>query len=308
MAMSTPGAAYTPPVDRPPAATSPQSPYGGFWVRLAAHFVDGLIIWIISFVLVLVVFLLAPQASGEIANNLAAVVLVIGGQLYHAYFVSSASMATPGKRLCGLYVTDIEGHRLGFGHALGRNLAAFFSYLTLYIGFIMAGFTERKQALHDKLAGTLVHRQPGGSAGVVVAIVVGAFFLVFVIGIIAAVAIPSYQDYSVRARLSGVYRMLESNKAAMTAYSQKNNAWPTTWEQVESAGGSNPAQHLTDLTRPYVEDFRLEANGAMVAVLKVQGKTGQLRLTPQVTGNLVDWVCSASAEINRLVPPDCRSK
>ena len=54
---------------------------------------------------------------------------------------ATVKMATPGKRLCGLYVTDADGHRLSFIHALGRNLAALLSYLTLYIGFFMAGFT-----------------------------------------------------------------------------------------------------------------------------------------------------------------------
>ena len=61
---------------------------------------------------------------------------------------ANAYCAWAGKRLCGLYVTDTAGHRLGFGRALWRNVAALFSYLTLYIGFFMAGFTGRKQALH----------------------------------------------------------------------------------------------------------------------------------------------------------------
>ncbi len=53
-------------------------------------------------------------------------------------------------------MTDLAGRRIGFGRALSRWLAALLSYLTLYIGFFMAGFTARKQALHDYVAGTLV--------------------------------------------------------------------------------------------------------------------------------------------------------
>src|SRR6185436_13299448 len=187
--MSTPTAAYTPPVDQPPPLGAAALPYGGFWVRLAAHVVDGFIISIGVFVIAFVLGLAAAMlggGGGDAASIGITVAMVLLGQFYHAYFVSSEKMATPGKRLCGLYVTDLEGHRLGFGHALGRNLAALASYLTLYIGFIMAGFTERKQALHDKIAGTLVHRQPGSSAVIVIVIVLVLFFGIFVIGILAA--------------------------------------------------------------------------------------------------------------------------
>jgi uncharacterized RDD family membrane protein YckC len=56
----------------------------------------------------------------------------------------------------GLIVTDNEGNRLSFGRATGRWLAKILSVLILWIGLIMIGFTERKQGLHDMIAGTLV--------------------------------------------------------------------------------------------------------------------------------------------------------
>ena len=56
----------------------------------------------------------------------------------------------------GIQVTDLEGNRISFGKALGRNLAKIISALIFYIGFIMAAFTAKKQALHDMIAGTLV--------------------------------------------------------------------------------------------------------------------------------------------------------
>ena len=305
--MSTPATVFTPPIDRPPPAP-PVSPYGGFWIRLAAHFVDGFIIGIIAFVLALILFLAAGLASVEWVSNAISLGLIAVGQIYHAYFVSSAKMATPGKRLCGLYVTDLEGRRLSFGRALWRNVAALFSYLTLYIGFIMAGFTERKQALHDKIAGTLVHRQPGSSAAVlVVAIIIGVFIVVAIIGILAAIAIPAYQDYTVRAKMNGLYYSLRANRTPIQDYAEKNGAWPTTWAQVQSAGGSNPMEQLAGDTRRYVEDVRLEQNGAMIAALKINGKAGELRLAPGKTGTQVEWACSSSPEIRRFVPPDCRN-
>jgi uncharacterized RDD family membrane protein YckC len=55
-------------------------------------------------------------------------------------------------------VTDLAGNRIGFGRATGRFFAKILSGMIMYIGFIMIGFTDRKQGLHDMLAGTLVMR------------------------------------------------------------------------------------------------------------------------------------------------------
>ena len=307
--MSTP--AYTPPIDLPPAAkVTTASPYGGFWMRLGAHFVDGIILWIASMVLVAILmvglgFMGAGAGSTDAVTGIAGLGIVALGQLYHAYFVSSAKMATPGKRLCGLYVTDVEGHRLGFGHALGRNLLSFFSYITLYIGFIMIAFSDRKQALHDKMAGTLVHQQPGGSGGAVVAIVIVVIAVVGGIGILAAIALPQYQEYTVRARVHGIYQPLTANKIAIAEYALDKGAWPTTWEQI---GAEDPMSRVHPEAKQYVEYIRLEPDGVMVASFKIQGKTGQLRLAPTRIGNQIMWSCSSSPEINRFMPLDCRNK
>jgi uncharacterized RDD family membrane protein YckC len=70
---------------------------------------------------------------------------------------SSKWQATVGKSVMNLRVTNLEGRRISFGHATGRFFAKIVSSLIpLAIGYIMAAFTERKQALHDLIAGTLV--------------------------------------------------------------------------------------------------------------------------------------------------------
>lgn len=304
--MSVPATAYTPPIDQPTlqAVTGPL--YGGFWVRFAAYFVDSFIIGMgLLLIAVLWGLALGWQAAAE-ANDLLTLAFIVVGQLYHAYFVSSAKMATPGKRLCGLYVTDLEGRRLGFGKALWRNAAALFSYLTLYIGFFMAGFTERKQALHDKLAGTLVHRQPGSSAAVVITIVVVLFFLVFIVGILAAIAIPAYQDITVRAKVAGVLTEVSAVKQPIESYAAQKGEWPTTWKQVESVGGSNPLDRLGPQSRAIVEDIRLEEGGAVVSYVKIHGKDGRIRLIPQREGRAVKWTCATNPEIIKYMPAACR--
>ena len=80
--------------------------------------------------------------------------------LYFAGMESSERQATFGKAAMSLRVTDLEGRRLSFGHATGRFFAKIVSGLIPFaIGYIMAGFTEKKQALHDMIAGTLVLRK-----------------------------------------------------------------------------------------------------------------------------------------------------
>ena len=79
--------------------------------------------------------------------------------LYYALLESSAWQATLGKKALGLEVTDMQGLRIRFGRATGRFFAKIISSIILFMGFIMAGFTEKKQALHDMIAGTLVIRK-----------------------------------------------------------------------------------------------------------------------------------------------------
>ena len=79
---------------------------------------------------------------------------------YSAFFESSKWQATPGKRLMGLIVTDLNGNRISFARAFCRYLGKIVSFLTFFIGFLIAAFTDKKQALHDKMASTLVFRKP----------------------------------------------------------------------------------------------------------------------------------------------------
>jgi len=126
--------------------------YAGFWRRFAAYVIDN--------ILVTVVFWLVALVLGAIAGDGGVIVAYILGTIgvfvYFAAMESSTSQATVGKIALGIQVTDLEGNRVSFGKALGRNLAKILSALILYVGFIMAAFTAKKQGLHDMIAGTLV--------------------------------------------------------------------------------------------------------------------------------------------------------
>jgi len=155
--------------------------YAGFWVRFVAFFIDGLILgipfWIIvaAFIAMFgglgVMLHRFPQNSAPtdprefmallapffMALFLGWLVFMILEWLYFAGMESSARQATLGKSVMSLRVTNYEGQRISFGHATGRYFSKLVSRLVPFgIGYIMAGFTEKKQALHDFIAATLV--------------------------------------------------------------------------------------------------------------------------------------------------------
>ncbi len=160
-------------------STTQSVTYAGFWLRFAAHLIDGLILGVAVFALVIpLLFLMGLGATIErvshhaeeapspaaIAGILSLVftfiaVGVLLQWLYFAYLESGEKQATWGKQALGLYVTDGAANRVSFGRASGRFFAKIISGLIpLGIGYIMAGFTEKKQALHDMIAGCLVLR------------------------------------------------------------------------------------------------------------------------------------------------------
>ena len=79
--------------------------------------------------------------------------------LYEALMVSSSHQATLGKKAVGIVVTDMEGSRISFPRATGRYFASILSGMLLLIGFLIQPFTEKRQTLHDMMAGCLVLRK-----------------------------------------------------------------------------------------------------------------------------------------------------
>lgn len=133
------------------------SNYAGFWLRFVALIIDGIILAIPRTIVAFV--LLAIGLSQGAVNLLVAVLSLLLYWFYFATMESSANQGTLGKMALGLKVTDENGNRLSFGSATGRYFGKLVSTITLGIGYIMAGFTQRKQALHDLMAHTLVVRK-----------------------------------------------------------------------------------------------------------------------------------------------------
>jgi len=124
--------------------------YAGFWLRFLALVIDSLIV-----VLAGVIFGFILGAMGGSAKSLD-IPFFIASWLYCALMESSPRQATIGKMVLGISVTDLSGNRISFGRATGRYFAKIISGIILSIGYIMAAFTAKKQALHDIMASTLV--------------------------------------------------------------------------------------------------------------------------------------------------------
>jgi uncharacterized RDD family membrane protein YckC len=133
------------PAVAPPRPTISAVGYGGFWIRAAALFIDGFVLLIPFYVV-----------RGVFGPTLGLVVIVIGEWLYYAFLESSSWQGTIGKKALGLAVVNADGTRLTFGRASIRYVAKIVSYLTFCIGYMMAGWTAQKRALHDMIAETLV--------------------------------------------------------------------------------------------------------------------------------------------------------
>lgn len=210
---------WNPPASNPAARRArldEERTFGGFWKRFAAYLIDSLILFVGSVILAvpLVLLLGTDEASierYELPLNLLSIVV---GWLYFAIMESSERQATFGKQVLGIRVTDLDGERISFARASGRHFAKILSFLTLLIGFIMAGFTARKQGLHDMIAGTVVVNEPGSGSklGCIIVSVVVVLGGVVLAGILAAVAIPAYQDYVRKAKA-----MQEQEEGALPA-------------------------------------------------------------------------------------------
>ncbi|MCE2564949.1 RDD family protein [Komagataeibacter sp. FNDCF1] len=181
-------------------APNPQAiwTYAGFWMRVVAYLIDSVVLWVVLALLGMLlvppslsVSIFDPQPTGGSGgdyrisyiqpadytiistmphlhwngNGLFEIISLILPAAYYILCESSRAQATPGKLLCGMRVTDLQGNRITVPRAMGRYFGKYLSAFILGIGFLMVMWTERKQALHDILAGTcVIRRQPRAQA------------------------------------------------------------------------------------------------------------------------------------------------
>jgi uncharacterized RDD family membrane protein YckC len=201
------------PAASPPPVTSPHVQYAGFWRRAAASIIDSFAIGLLTLPITLPIAIGfgAAMAHGDDSGTAAMgpillqVVLQLISMLltvtYFSCFHASRLMATPGKLAVGIKVVRADGQRMSFGRSLGRAFAYYLSVLTLYIGFLVAAFTQRKQGLHDLVCDTLVvdrwaftdspQRQQAGldTVTIVILAVYGGLMLLALLALLAVVAV-----------------------------------------------------------------------------------------------------------------------
>ena len=245
---------------------------------------------------------------------------------YYASCEASPLQATPGKLALGLKVTDECGRRIGFGRASGRFFGKFLSGFILDIGYMLAGWTARKQALHDMLAGCCVVRKHdllawhnrvpaapdsaavlprSGMPGWGIALVVTAvcvFVLLPAAAILAAIAIPAYQSYRVRAEVAQGLDMTARARALIAEYIGQRGALP---DSNGALGLPEPAA----IHASYVSSVRVSGGKVVVtygnrASVWING--GHLVVAPVGNAAALRWQCSSPDIRGRYLPETCR--
>lgn len=138
--------------------------YANMWRRFAASIIDNTIVGALAYggflISVTAVALFSDSATGE-GNAMAFIVvfslawMLVIPFMYFALMEASPTQGTLGKMAVRIVVTDTKGEPIGVGRSLARTLGKVLSGF-LIIGYVIAPFMKRKQALHDLLAGTLV--------------------------------------------------------------------------------------------------------------------------------------------------------
>src|SRR5690348_5308032 len=236
--------------------------YAGFWRRVVALLIDVVVFSAIHWAVVLCsgIWLMVPwtllggghgPAMAEFVDIALQPFGIVVVWLYFAVCESSRWQATLGKLALGLQVTDEYGRRIGFARASGRYFGKFVSAFILGIGFLLAAWTTRKQALHDSMAGCCVvrkrelaawqheqiasptvpsvaPRQYGMPGWAIAAVVIGAcvFLVLPVAGFLTAFAIPAWQSHALRVQVAQGVALTERARALVAEYIGKRGALP----------------------------------------------------------------------------------
>jgi uncharacterized RDD family membrane protein YckC/Tfp pilus assembly major pilin PilA len=286
--------------------------YASFGRRFAACVID--------FVLIVLLYsvtdaLLRPSIDHHEFGPL--VLLALVAWPYKAIMESSAWQATFGKRALGIKVTSLQGERISFWRATGRVCAQGLSQMCLYIGYLIAAFTKRRQALHDLVASTLVVRRdalpaeiavsaPAARGEGVIAVAVIAIIAIFVIGVLAAIAIPAYQDYTIRSQVAHGITLADPYKVAVAeAIAAGSESW-----MINSGPGGTIALN-TPSSGTYEDAVAVVASNILIiygqqANPQLKGRHLAIYAIQNPDGTLT-WICGRSVPVGEENNPSVTS-
>ncbi|MES9901617.1 MAG: pilin [Sedimenticola sp.] len=126
--------------------------------------------------------------------------------------------------------------------------------------------------------------------------------VVAIIGILAAIAIPAYQDYMIRTKVSEAFTLASGSKTAVAEYYNTMNAYPAS----NTAAGLAPAASISG---EYTDTVTVGTGGTITAALNsTAGTTGNIQLVPAYQGGSFEWTCNGTGTTvnDQYLPANCR--
>lgn len=284
--------------------------YAGWWVRFLAAFLDLLVLGACMILVVIgIAGMIAYSGRDSMLTNPAALsafywAVVCISLAYYILMESAAHGATFGKRWMNIKVMRVNGNRLTTLRALLRLIARVFSHLLLMGGFLMQPFTQRKQALHDLLAGTVVVRANENRKISIMASLLVLFFalMIPVLAMLATVGQPFFQQYIMKAQLDNGMQIGTAATLAVSRYYRHNGSIPAA---IGDAGGDIGGS-------PHVAEVALDPqNGAILLTFSDTVRKGisnkHLSFTPTLEADhSISWKCSSADIETRYLPVTCK--
>lgn len=198
--------------------------YAGFWIRWVASVIDGLVLIIPT---IIVGVIIKFTTLGTIQSILT---FVSGFLVSWVYFIlmTNKYRATLGKKVVGIQVVSDKLEDLSLGQIILREtVGKIISAVILYVGYIMAGFTQKKQALHDYIThSVVVYKDPSKSnrAGLIIGIIIAAILpAIAILGILSTVVLVSLNAAREKAKDAKIISNFNSIRTGVELYYASNN-------------------------------------------------------------------------------------
>jgi TM2 domain-containing membrane protein YozV/Tfp pilus assembly major pilin PilA len=141
---------------------------------------------------------------------------------------------------------------------------------------------------------------PARGAGMAIALVIGAIFLVAIIGILAAIALPAYQDYTTRAKVQAALPLINETRQKVTQAIQQKDFLPS----------ENLLAGLPDnISNEFVTSIQLSEDAQMIVTFRIphlRDGNNTIIWTPTKNGDDIEWHCLGGSMNDKYRMRECR--